>query len=551
MDPNTPQGIEPIQNRIRDHFPFSEIRDPQARALEAVERAEEKDKRFIILELPTGVGKSGIAIAIASWAAKQKHTGFGPGGYILTTQKSLQSQYMKDFESMGLLELKGASNYHCDKWNTDCSSGSKLSKAVKAWDEEEEGCGFACPYKQAKYYFKVGTTGITNFAYFLNETKYVNMLKPRSALVIDEAHNAEKEILSFADIEITKARCEFIGVSNLPFFQPGDNQKVYDWINNVYGPAGALKEAELEAQMRDAAIRGDDEESLDIARKHDALDKFLCKVRRFSTTPEDLKNWFVFSEEKTGNLHIKPLVANFFAEELLFKQGRRIYMMSATILDRKTFTRNLGMNEASTGFLSLDSDFPIENRLVYFYPSGKMGHKYIDQSLPGLIQRVEKILAKHSQDKGIIHCNSYKIQKAILDHFEGTETGRRLLSHNSLNNSRERAIVEHATSQRPTVLISPSMTEGLDLKDDLGRFQVICKIPYPNLGDLYINTRKNLDPSWYQWQTALTLVQATGRTTRSKSDYSTSYILDSDFTFFLKTSEKILPNWWKRALVLR
>ena len=33
------------------------------------------------------------------------------------------------------------------------------------------------------------------------------------------------------------------------------------------------------------------------------------------------------------------------------------------------------------------------------------------------------------------------------------------------------------------------MQEGVDLKGDCSRFQVICKIPYPYLGDKWVKAR--------------------------------------------------------------
>ncbi len=46
---------------------------------------------------------------------------------------------------------------------------------------------------------------------------------------------------------------------------------------------------------------------------------------------------------------------------------------------------------------------------------------------------------------------------------------------------REEVIAEHVNSTKPTVLISPSLHTGLYLKDDLSRFQIITKVPYPRI----------------------------------------------------------------------
>ena len=64
-----------------------------------------------------------------------------------------------------------------------------------------------------------------------------------------------------------------------------------------------------------------------------------------------------------------------------------------------------------------------------------------------------------------------------------------------------------STGTKPTVLISPSLHTGLDLKDDLSRFQIITKVPYPNISDRWINEKRKAYVQWYTWQTALRLVR--------------------------------------------
>jgi hypothetical protein len=101
---------------------------------------------------------------------------------------------------------------------------------------------------------------------------------------------------------------------------------------------------------------------------------------------------------------------------------------------------------------------------------------------------------------------------------------------------------------QPTVLISPSLYMGLDLKDDLSRFQIIIKVPYPYLGDRWINEKRRINGQWYIWQTALRLVQGYGRSIRSKEDYAVTYVLDSGFENFVKKNKNILPDWFTQAI---
>jgi Rad3-related DNA helicase len=112
---------------------------------------------------------------------------------------------------------------------------------------------------------------------------------------------------------------------------------------------------------------------------------------------------------------------------------------------------------------------------------------------------------------------------------------------------RDEVISEHVNSSKPTVLISPSLHTGLDLKDDLSRFQIITKIPYPNKGDRWTEAKRKIDEDWYYWQTALRLVQGYGRSVRSKEDWAKTYVLDSAFGYFEK-NRNILPDWFTQDI---
>ena len=107
---------------------------------------------------------------------------------------------------------------------------------------------------------------------------------------------------------------------------------------------------------------------------------------------------------------------------------------------------------------------------------------------------------------------------------------------------------KHINSKKPTVLLSPSMTEGVDLKGDISRFQVLCKVPYPYLGDKLIRKKMNKWKWWYPLQTAKTIVQSVGRSVRSKDDHAVTYILDSDWIRFYNKNSKYFPTDFKRSL---
>lgn len=547
----SPKPIKNIQTNfspdIREHFPFPTMREAQGKSLDAFQRSYTSNKKFTIIEAPTGIGKSGIAIATASWAKTKPAYGTDKhrsGGYILSPQKTLTAQYMSDPFFLGLTELKGKANYFCAEHNVDCDTGALLNNSDNQGDDRETCSG--CPYKTAKRAMLASGVGTMNFAYFLNETQYAGQLGTRELLVLDEGHNTEQQVLGFTDTEITPRRADEIGCGRLPFIKPGENKKTYDWLLEVFRPALIEHMQKLQDLLDDAKIRNNREEAVKYAKKLDSYDKYTCRLNRYINS-DDPGNWLCWTDKETNVLTIKPLTATLFADEVLFSKANKILMMSATMLDFKTVMRNLGIDPANAEQLALGSEFPLENRPIFYRPVGSMSHKFIDATLPKMAEMVGKILTKYDTKKGIVHTHSYRITKYLVDYLNARGHGVRIITHTSEPGSRDAAVARHFESPVPTVLFSPSMTEGLDLKEDLSRFQVITKVPYPFL-DPYVKARLQRDEAWYNWQTALTLVQATGRSVRSKTDRAHTFILDSAFEYFLTKNQSVLPTWWTDSI---
>ena len=99
-----------------------------------------------------------------------------------------------------------------------------------------------------------------------------------------------------------------------------------------------------------------------------------------------------------------------------------------------------------------------------------------------------------------------------------------------------------------TVLVSPSMSEGVDLRDDLARFQILLKVPYPSLGDKLVRKRMHKWSWWYPMQTVKTVVQAVGRAIRNEDDHAVTYILDADWRRFYGQNKELFPAAFKDAV---
>lgn len=507
-------------------FPFASYRKGQKEALEQARSAFKRGKRFVVIEAPTGSGKSAIAVTMA----REANTAF-----VLTAQKLLQDQYVRDFPDMAL--MKGRSNYPCLVAPTHAAAAPCI--AGRKFPECDD-----CPYFVAKDVAIAADNAIMNYAYYLAELNYSGGFGPRDLLVLDEAHNAEASLMSFIGIRIDETALRRVGIAEkIP--SVFEDEGYFDFADELM-PYLKSRARELETQLKQGGANAAALEQLKNKQYLDGQFKRL-ELMLYSRDENDVE-WVVErgrSQDGTW-LNFKPVTVADFAQDLLFTFGERVLMLSATILDAPTYLRSLGIAPKDAEVIRVASDFPPENRPIYLRPVARLTRHYIEKDLPKLVAEIAELFDAHPNDKGVIHAHSYKIAAYIAQHLP-KHCQKRLVSHFSAD-GREAALDKHSRSRAASVLLSPSMTEGVDLVDDLSRWQVICKIPYPYLGDPQVKRRKRLDPSWYDWRTALTVVQAYGRSVRSADDFAVTYVLDADFGSFLKRQRKRLPAWFLEAI---
>jgi Rad3-related DNA helicase len=167
------------------------------------------------------------------------------------------------------------------------------------------------------------------------------------------------------------------------------------------------------------------------------------------------------------------------------------------------------------------------------------------ETLPKIVEAIDKLLRARPDRKGLIHTNSYDMNRILTNALAAAGHANRIITHGP--GGAEGALERHRLTPGPTVLFSPAMIEGIDLADDLSRFQLIVKVPYPVHKDPYVAARMR-QKGWYEWQTAVRLIQATGRSIRSQDDYAETYIVDSEFGEFRRRSHRLLPEWWLSAV---
>ena len=184
-------------------FPYPDIREQQKEAIDfSIDALLKSNKRFVIIEAGTGVGKSAVGYTTANYVDQNILTNdnYSSGTLYVTTQKILQDQYIKDFSSRGMRSIKSSSNYMCKfkKGNT-CADSLKELRVEDKSTRFYKACTFNCVYRKSKEDFISSKNSVTNFPYLLTESTYSKGIKPRNVLVIDEAHNAELSLIHISE----------------------------------------------------------------------------------------------------------------------------------------------------------------------------------------------------------------------------------------------------------------------------------------------------------------------------------------------------------------
>jgi Rad3-related DNA helicase len=205
--------------------------------------------------------------------------------------------------------------------------------------------------------------------------------------------------------------------------------------------------------------------------------------------------------------------------------------------------------EAGQGGVALTVEHVPEraNRPIHMMLVGSMGRQSADNTTPSMLRMCERILKAHATEKGLIHCHSYRLGEAIHAYLAPRFPGRIIFP--KTGKERDASFLMHKNMDEPTVMLSPSMTEGFNMQDDLARFQILAKMPYPYLGDKQVAAKKARDPDWYDMQTVMTVLQACGRIVRSDTDHGATYILDSDFQMLFERHPDFFPAWFQEAFV--
>ncbi len=251
---------------------------------------------------------------------------------------------------------------------------------------------------------------------------------------------------------------------------------------------------------------------------------------------------------KTYNtIVLRPVFVRMFAQDLVFRFGLKVLIMSATILDPALYAKSLNIKPDELAFYRMPSNFPVKNRPIYSIPLVKVtgGKSAMTAWGPKLCDGIDHILDGYPGQRGIIHSHTFYISEMLMAQ---SRHRKRFLYQKNFRDKDE--LLEKHGNSADSIIVAPAMHEGLDLRDSLSRVQIICKVPFPNyFDDKQLSRRVELEPAFLMWITALKLVQSYGRSVRSDTDWADTYIIDSTFSRFVSEARRILPEWFLEAII--
>jgi Rad3-related DNA helicase len=158
-------------------------------------------------------------------------------------------------------------------------------------------------------------------------------------------------------------------------------------------------------------------------------------------------------------------------------------------------------------------------------------------------------MLKHVDQRGIIHTASYHLSTKIWNGLTAANKDRILMYNGT---AEKRAALLELKENHNRILMGPSLTEGLDLKDNLSRFQIFAKVPYLSLGDTFVKAKMNQNPGWYRQKAIIALLQGIGRSVRGADDWAITYILDGSLTDLIhRTPAGFSPEFRNRVKLIK
>jgi len=502
--------------------------EPRPIQTQLLRQLTEDRPKLAMVEAPTGIGKSALALAYGDLIESKLTT-------VLTATISLQEQYQRDFDSM--VVFKGRGNFKCEN-GLSAAEGICMSRP-----------GYRC---DSDYYVMLRDVNqarrvAANYAVYLNHLFYSRLDRKPDLLVCDEGHRLLDILTQFETVRLDAGLCRKLKVT-------GDGwaslEEAQDW-------AKERREHILNA-MQDAIINGDKRAKLWV-QLHRQIGNVLG-------APEDTITL------RTGEvLEAAPLWPR-KAARALFRSAHAVLIQSATLYGGHTLADLLGLTTMPIlpqdypltqappySFYTVPSPFNSARWPTYFRPVVSLNKSSSDEEWGRMAEVVHDYMHRYSSVKGVIHvAATNQVDKVLSASRRCHDCNPRIVAPRPgvggpRKHSRADLLRDFRESGEGTWLCHYSVGEGEDFTGDLGRIQLIAKVPYPDLGDKLTRLRSEEPGVGRRMYAAVTLAkiaQTSGRVMRHEGDFGETVILDGSFRRLWRWHKDLAPTWFRDVLVV-
>lgn len=602
--PTRSQVLDP-QN-LKRHFPRY-VGTPNASQLEAFDKLG-RQASSLLLEAPTGTGKTAIGVTTLLAFAKAGYTGLW---YIAPNKAQVDQVAAMHPE---VTRVYGRNEYPClyfeeADYSADdipCLSIECPHRVDMETGETVDPDAEPCPYYLAKYKAKTSSKIVVcTMAYYLFNTLFARGNEPATALVIDEVHRLPDVVRSALSYDISDYHLErsiallrevgeeeAAGVLQEFFRQMKrilaarkrtnnplkilTTEEIDNLLNVLYQIEPGKLQASATKAIRKALGKGADEEGIKTLKQLQTIAYDLTRyVRSFeyaqSTEEHEPLNYVTYAyrtDELVGNEKVrqKLVIRNYYVVPRIRRLLAPFTLAySATIGDPKIFGYESGIQSR---FLALGNTFPEDNARLYLPTDAPQlaAAKRDDGEPRSTLRRIAKMCSRHA-GKGIrslVIVVSEDERQLFLD--EATKAKLNVVSYSEGVNSRM-AIATFRDGEGDVLLGTMAQYgEGLDLPDGMAPVIHLLRPGYPNPRDPQAQFemerfgktkkrrqgRERKDPPWWLWQyrEVIKALQARGRNIRSANDCGVTIFWSASFGNFLPGG---LPTWlkpsWRRRTI--
>ena len=559
-----------------------------------------------VIEAPTGSGKSIIILVSAGVLSEY----YSFTSYILCSDLFLWSQY-EDFikkNNINFGTIKGQTGNYCCARNNNDMKNAECRMAGIPWKQlffssSANACGFpcakSCEYVQCRKKCIDANVVLMTYQLFLYQMNVVNAMGDEGSttfpmkdiIFCDECHNipdiVQQKFTPTISIEVIE---KLVGLFSCAMSDRilcslnsrfSTSKDLYDFLTDIYEKLcddTNSNEQDIDlfnsfslCAMSLKEVADVIQDKIKILKRHGKnlskkdredfklctfLQNYMCYLNDFDDAICNAGDEHFIKQvnKQAGSRDIISVQFHCAKEDMmvanyLLRNANYRVLMSATVGGHEAFAENNGFqflendpyefNTIPSTFDFNDSEIEIDDEVWFTYSNKQT-------ALNSIRDKVYSLLRQHPGQRGIVQTGSYENAYYIMNNAP-LDLKRRMLIY-STSKEKSETISQHKQSS-DTILVGPTLCEGIDFPDDQCRFIVVMKVPYPSLADKLVKAKMKLFPRWYSSKTSNAIIQGLGRGIRHKTDWCKSYILDGCFARLLNETYEQYPEEMRKRFI--